>query len=98
MGKRERGGVLVCVCPTFVHQLVKQGDVGEEEQVCKHLSLDLRVNLVALQKLLCTLQHLWIKTHCSNMSQFWHFCLFSAHSNICSGTTRHHLRKIRVNS
>lgn len=37
---------------TFVHQLVKQRHIGEEKEVGKHLSLNLWVDLVALQKLL----------------------------------------------
>lgn len=45
-------------CPTFVHELVKKGHVGEEKEISKHLSLDLRMDLVALQKLLSILEHL----------------------------------------
>lgn len=44
--------------PTFVHELVKKGHVGKEKQISKHLSLDLRMDLVALQKLLGILEHL----------------------------------------
>lgn len=44
--------------PTFVHELVKKGHVGKEKQISKHLSLDLGMNLVALQKLLSILEHL----------------------------------------
>lgn len=51
-------GSVQASCPTFVHQLVKQRHVGEEKEVSKHLSLNLRVDLVALQKLLGALQHL----------------------------------------
>lgn len=46
--------------PTFVHYLVKKGHVGKEKQIRKHLSLDLRMDLVALQKLLSVLEHLHI--------------------------------------
>lgn len=49
-------------CPTFIHELVKKRHVGEEKEISKHLSLDLRMDLVALQELLSILEHLHMHT------------------------------------
>lgn len=54
---------MIFFCPTFVHELVKKGHIGEEKEISKHLSLDLRMDLVALQKFLSILEHLHTNKH-----------------------------------